>query len=281
VFIRTRQVTLGLSLTLLAALACLCCGSNPMQTTDAFANGLKSIPPETWNALSHKRIYFGHQSVGYNIVEGISRLEKDNPEIRLTLKETSDPRQITPGTFAHSRIGKNQEPLSKIAGFRQVMDSGVGNEVDVAFLKFCYVDFDERTDIDSLFQAYRSAMTALETAHPNVAFVHLTVPLQQFQFTWKPRLMRLLGMPVYGEAASRARLAFNEKMRAAYGKGNRLFDLADWESTSQDGNPYRVKIGGELLPSLVPEFTDDGGHLNSVGQVHVSRQLIRFLAGIG
>jgi hypothetical protein len=277
---RATSITFGFSLTLLTCLACLGCGSHPMNTPDAFANDLKSITPAQWNALAVKRIYFGHQSVGYNIVEGIGRLAKDNPEIRLTLKETSDPREMTQGTLAHSRIGKNQDPLSKIEAFRQVMDGGAASQVDVAFLKFCYVDFDERTDIELVFQAYRRAMTALETAYPNVIFVHLTAPIMEFHLTWKLRLKRMLGRPVAGELQNRARVAFNDKMRAAYGSGGHFLDLADWEAMSQDGSRYLVKLGDDYLPSLVPAYTKDGGHLNPVGQVHISRQLIRFLAGL-
>ena len=160
------------------------------------------------------------------------------------------------------------------------MENGMADKVDVAFLKFCFVDIDARTDTESLFQSYRSAMAALEAEYPKVTFVYLTAPIQQFPTGWKTWVKHLIGRTVDGEAENKARQAFNEKLRAAYGKGGRLFDLAEWEATSPDGTRYRMNIGGDSQPSLFPAYTEDNGHLNAAGQVHVSRQLLRFLAGL-
>ena len=56
--------------------------------------------------------------------------------------------------FAHSPIGTNMDPGSKIARFREIMDSGVGQAADIAFFKFCFIDVDHDTDIDALFESY-------------------------------------------------------------------------------------------------------------------------------
>ncbi len=40
---------------------------------------IKGVPAETWQKLSQKKIYFGHQSVGNNIIDGIKDIMKENP----------------------------------------------------------------------------------------------------------------------------------------------------------------------------------------------------------
>ena len=42
-------------------------GPNPMAD-------LSQITPEQWQALSQRTVYFGHQSVGANIVEGVREI---------------------------------------------------------------------------------------------------------------------------------------------------------------------------------------------------------------
>jgi lysophospholipase L1-like esterase len=37
---------------------------------------------------------------------------------------------------------------------------------------------------------------------------------------------------------------------------------------------------GQDVPALVPDYTEDGGHLNTVGRQRVARALVAFLAGL-
>ena len=46
---------------------------------------VKSVPESTWKKLSEKKIYFGHQSVGFNIIKGLEDILKENPQIKFTL----------------------------------------------------------------------------------------------------------------------------------------------------------------------------------------------------
>ena len=115
------------------------CGAGAHAGTDPRAL-IAGLSKTDFEHLSKKRIYFGHQSVGFNIVDGLLALEKANPEIGLTIKETRDPAQITSGVFAHGRVGQNQAPSSKIRDFTTTLEGGLGENVDVAFFKFCYVD---------------------------------------------------------------------------------------------------------------------------------------------
>jgi len=53
----------------------------------------------------------------------------------------------------------------------------MGSHVDIAFMKFCYVDGEAGTDIDSIFSAYRDTLARPEADFPGVIFVHMIVPL--------------------------------------------------------------------------------------------------------
>ena len=57
------------------------------------------------------------------------------------------------------------------------MRSGLGQHVDVAMMKLCYVDINSGTDVDALFATYRTTMAALQREVPGVTFIHVTVPL--------------------------------------------------------------------------------------------------------
>ncbi|BBO88550.1 hypothetical protein [Desulfosarcina ovata] len=80
---------------------------------------MKDIPDASWEKLSQKKIYFGHQSVGYNIIDGIKDLMKENPKIKLNIVETKDVNGIKGGFLAHSTVGKNTDPKSKIDDFNK------------------------------------------------------------------------------------------------------------------------------------------------------------------
>ena len=61
---------------------------------------VKDIPTAKWEKLSQKKIYFGHQSVGFNIIDGIKDLMKENPQIKLNIIETTDQSDFKSGLFA-------------------------------------------------------------------------------------------------------------------------------------------------------------------------------------
>src|SRR5690606_27425050 len=81
---------------------------------------LSDVPLEKLERLSQHTYFFGHQSVGVNIVDGLAVVLKDNPSIKLHVTKSEDTSQLTPGTFMHSRIGKNREPATKISAFERL-----------------------------------------------------------------------------------------------------------------------------------------------------------------
>lgn len=247
---------------------------------DSFSYGsLEKMPPEQWERLGQEKIFFGHKSVGNNILEGMETILEAHPEIRLTIMKTDDPAEIQPGRLAHAAVGKNGDPQSKIRDFAAKMRSGIGGKTDIAFFKFCYVDITSATDVQAVFAEYRDTMAGLKTAYPQTTFIHVTTPLMWRQLnTPKGMLKRLLGRG--GEADNAARHAYNELLRTEYQGKEPLFDLARLESIGPDGTVASFTWKGTAYPALVPEYTDDGGHLSPAGKTRMAEQLLVYLAGL-
>lgn len=235
-----------------------------------------SISKEMIDKLASKKIYFGHQSVGFNIIDGVKEIMLKNPNIKLNIKETRDPRDFDLPVFAHSNIGRNKEPISKIDDFKKVIESGVGNKVDIAFFKFCFVDVDEKTNAKELFKYYTESVSALASEYPKVNFVHSTVPLTTIQTGIKAKIKKLFGKSLWGEEDNIKRAIFNCMIIEKY--GNMVFDLAEAESTYPNGTKAQLYKNKSKFEYLISEYSHDGGHLNNVGKQRIAEELVKFLA---
>jgi hypothetical protein len=238
---------------------------------------LKGIPESTWTRLASERFYFGHQSVGYDIVNGVDDLVKLDPRIGLRIVETSDATAFDTPLFAHSKNGVNKKPDLKIEAFERAVDGALGNRVDVAFYKFCYVDITPETDVEALFETYRASMGRLRDRFPATTFVHVTSPVTVVESGPKAWAKRVLGRPLAGEAANAARTRFNRLMKSAYEGKEPVFDLAGVESTYPDGTASSFKWEGSTYPKLIAGYSYDGRHLNEPGRRWVAAHLLRFL----
>jgi hypothetical protein len=231
------------------------------------------VADEDIQRLASRRIFFGHQSVGADILDGVNDLTAGKLRIR---EGRSSELLATPGLL-HARLGKNEAPRSKVQDFEAALDALDGT-VDIAFFKFCYIDFDARTDVDALFTEYLAALHRLEAKYPKVTFVHLTVPLtvvSQGARAWLKKTV--LKQQPWGAAENAARHRFNTLLRTKL-SGRPLFDLAALESSRADGSSVSYAHEGQTLPALATEYSDDGQHLNSVGQRRVAGALLTFLA---
>lgn len=245
-------------------------GDIMVRSEDVPLTDLAQLPAARWQALAGKRIWFGHRSVGQDILAGVEAIAAELPQVALRIGEPAALRG-GPG-LAHALIGSNGDPASKLRDVTQQLEAARGTAIDVALMKFCYVDIDRGTDVERLFGDYRRAVAEWRRLHPETRFVHCTVPLCAPPATWKERLKNVLGR---GEAAVNLRReAFNRLLRAEYGGREPVFDLAAAESTLPDGT--RVTAGG--APCLAACYTTDGGHLDAVGRRVVARALLRVLA---
>ena len=256
------------------------CTGDKMKTPKSTLPQLNSVTAEKWQQLSQKKIYFGHQSVGYNILDGVRDLMSTNPQIKLNIIETKNPADLDAPAFAHSPVGENTNPKSKCEAFAEAMNNGLGEKTDIAFFKFCYIDFFPDTNVDEVFETYKNTISSLQSKYPQTIFVHVTTPLTTQQTGLKAMIKKIIGKQVSGYADNIVREKFNEKLRGYYEGKEPVFDLALVESTNQAGFREGFVHKGETGYALVPEYTYDGGHLNEKGRQAAAEQLLIVLSGL-
>ena len=224
--------------------------------------------------LARERVYFAHQSVGANILRGVEELAGEaGVPIRLVGAERAS--DVPAASFGHIFIPENGAPLQKLENFRAALGSA---PIDVALLKFCFVDITADTDVRALFSRYRETLVELHRSHPRTTFVHVTAPLTTVQTGWKALAKRLLGRAPYGVRENARRDEYNRLLRDVYAGREPVFDLARIESTAPDGTPVEVQWRGISVPALAEAYTDDGGHLNAKGRRRAAREMIAVLA---
>jgi len=245
---------------------------------------LTILKPEL-DKLKSKTIYFGHQSVGYNIIEGINDILKENNST-LKILEINNVDDISPFIFAHSWNGENLNPKSKIDSFVNFINNGAGNKLNIAFFKFCYVDIVSSTDIHKLFNYYKDTMIKLTAKYPKVKFIHFTAPLTTYKnlgliYKIKDIIKKVIGRETGKEKETNdniKRNEFNDLIRNEFGKS--VFDLAQFQSTYLNNERETFQQNSKNYFSLIPEYTDDGGHLNNIGRKIIAYQLLKFLSEI-
>jgi hypothetical protein len=241
---------------------------------------LSRVPADHWQALASRRTWFGHQSVGGNIAQGVADLAADGvAPIAAPVQVRPTDTALAPG-FSHGENGTNTDPQSKLDAFSRFVDGTLRGEVDVAFFKLCYVDITPTTDVAALAGAYQQMMRDLAARHPNVQFVHVTCPITVVTPPWKARLKRVLGRPEPGFAANAARERYNRLIREAYDGREPVFDLAVVESTRPDGSRETFRHAGETWPALVAAYSHDGRHLNRDGRRWAAANLLSLLASL-
>jgi hypothetical protein len=239
---------------------------------------LGEVPDTAWQSLGTKRIFFGHQSVGANIMEGVADVIREEPRIGLRVAGGEGALDDGAGVFAHGPVGKNGDPGFKTDDFARRIEGPLRGKVDVAFHKYCYVDITETTDVAAVFDHYQKTMARLRAEFPGVVFVHVTTPLVRVQSGPRAALKLLLGQSPGRYGGNFARERFNELMRDAYRGREPLFDLASTESTRPDGRREAIQSGKRSGYALVPAYTTDNSHLNEVGRRRVAEELLVFLA---
>ena len=225
-------------------------------------NAAETITKEQLEA-ARVPVFFGHQSVGRNILDGVTTVYSAKGVSAPELTELELGAQPAGNGIRHLASGKNGDPQSKLDAFDQALRSGLAGESGVALMKFCYVDIKWDTDVDALFEKYQQVLSALERDFPNVTFLHATTPLTTGPSGIKDRIKVLIGRD-----DNAARTRYNELVRAAYGP-DLLLDVAAIESTDP---------AGATANRLFPGYSSDGAHLNSTGGSLVAVGLLSLLA---
>ena len=221
--------------------------------------------------LAGRSVFFGHASVGGQLMTGLDRLLAANAGAAPRRLGTTSAAQVHAGIFAeHYFVADNGFPVEKMDEFRDALLAGagagrLGDVVDVAVMKLCYADFFDAVGFFAsggtaagLFARYQAHVQALEAAFPRLSLVHVTAPL-------------------YVDTATNARReAYNDLIRSTY-PASRVFDLALIESTDPSGHAV---TGAGGVRALYPGYSLDGGHLTPEAVDLVTRRLVLFLAGL-
>ncbi len=251
----------------------------------AYADGVKMTAymmnnnyKKKWQSLTSKKIFFAHQSVGFDIIDGIKNVTTGATG-KFNIVELKNISPLTAPGFYHSRVGKNTDPISKIDDFVRQMDEGIGNSADIAFFKLCFVDIRPETDIKKVFSHYTKTMVVLKKKYPQTKFVHLTVPLNTTIVTWKTKVKVMLKKKEIWEYDGNVRKnEYNALLRHQYAGKEPIFDLAYYESLYPDQSRASFFLNGQTFYDLAPEYTYDDGHLNEKGRQWVAEHLLNFLA---
>ncbi|MCP4748625.1 MAG: hypothetical protein GY874_21185 [Desulfobacteraceae bacterium] len=253
-----------------------CVSENSAGVPEGGYKKLSEVPDAIWAKVAKMKIFFGHQSVGFNIIDGINDIMKDNTKINLNIVETLDISQYEDGVFAHFRVGENFKSLSKIEHFKKIVLNNKNKNLDLSFLKLCYVDINKNTDIKKIFIQYQNAMGQVSK---EVKILHFTVPLQTNQTTWKTCLKSLLGRGDRWEYADNIkRNEYNNMLLSKYKNTRQFVDIAKIESTYDNGKREKFKANGKQYYSMIKEYTYDRGHLNEISRQKVANELLLALA---
>jgi hypothetical protein len=214
--------------------------------------------------VSRTRVFFGHQSVGMNVLDGVAGVYSAHGMAAPPIELEGTRPGPDGGFVCHASLGENQKPLGKIRDFDAKTRSGIGQQVDVAMMKLCYVDITADADLGALFAAYQGTIAALERDFPEVTFVAATVPLMTEQGQLSKLKSRLTGSGRFGPAENAARERLNALIRRDYAGGH-LYDLAAIESTAPDGSRATGTYQGQRYYRLHDGYASDSGHLNGEG----------------
>ena len=262
------------------------CGTNDEKEMDLTmatfpeATSLADVDPAALDRLAARRFFFGHQSVGRDLMDGLRRVLAAHPDVGMRVVESAEPHAVEGPALIEARIGRNREPATKAEAFSTILEAGFGKESGaVAMYKYCYVDVLPDTDPDRLFEDYAGRIEALRSAYPELTIVHFTLPLHTAGAGPGEWIRTRLGRPTQTRL-NHKRNRYNERLRARYGGVDPVFDLALLESTRPDGSRAFTRWRGAEVFMLAPEYTYDGGHLTEEAQDRLAERFLVFLADL-
>ncbi len=224
-------------------------------------DAVTALPQATMDAIGQQRWFFTHASVGGNLLAGLDDLHAASPARYqlvsswvgyddVQMQADPPPASPAPGTVYECDRG-NPGWADKL----QIFDNSLrqagwrGAAVDVVMDKLCFIDQ------DALAADTLASLTALRSSFPDSVIVSTTMPLTT------------------GEDADNVlRNQYNAELRAHANAGfSLLFDVADIEAHTPAGVQQTFQYGGQTWQKLYAGYTDDGGHLDTVGRQRVAQ----------
>ena len=250
-------------------------GSDPMAMEDLVAAS-ESLRPDI-ELLANVRGYFGHQSVGFNLLDGVADIAGDLGATNLRVIEVADLSSADGNGIFHREVGRNRYPNEKVDDFVADMRAMSDSPPDVALVKFCYADFPPEANVQAVFEHYQRAVDSLSQEYPHTVIVHSTVPLKARKMDLKSRVRRFFGREDRTDESNILRHEFSELIRSEYAS-QPIFDIMRFESTRTDGSRVSFSRDGREYYSMDPAYTYDGGHLNEFGRRLAAAEMVRVMA---
>lgn len=281
-------------LTMVSILLMTGCSSSPDLTKETWPTNF-DVDSAEWSKLESKRIYFGHQSVGMDVINGLQEISDISHSLNLnivdlspnvSLEEAKDLtlkyKETDEGYFAHGGVGENGKPLSKLRDFEKQIDEGFEGKLDIALFKFCYKDFNDKTDVSNVFHEYDNMVSRLQTKYPDLVIVHVTTPLRNPRPNgWKNRIKLFIDSKSFHEYEYNiVRSEYNDLLNEAYEGKSPIFDLALLESTRPDGTREAFEKNKKTYQRIYPKYTYDGGHLTPTGKRMLASGLLPSLIAL-
>jgi hypothetical protein len=274
-----RSLIITMTLSLFVALLQPGCQKNNYEMNEIYTqygSGTKNTG-EIIKKVSDLKIYFGHRSVGNDILGGIEQWENETG-VQLNKVESKDFSSLGDASLVHFRVGSNTDPRSKIDEFVSLVAQIPQEANPVAFFKLCYIDIVGNTDIDPLFEYYKEKMLYLKETYPNIRFMVTTVPLMGHQKGIKAIVKKMLGRQPTGVLGNIKRDEFNQRLIREFQGIMPVFDLGGIESIRPDGTKETYSFKGNEYPYMHKNYTYDYGHLTDFGAKTLSYNLLAFLA---
>lgn len=224
---------------------------------------------EQLEALAAARVFFAHQSVGQNVVDGLSVLAS-RAGVTLRIEEGRGAAPFARPGFIHARAGRDGDPLGKLAAFAALLDEGPGNAAGIALLELSYADFNADTHVPALFAAFQLRHAELQARYPALKLVVVTAGLTTVGRGLQAMVRNRMASGAFGERENVKRHEFNQLLRHTY--PGALLDLA-----AVQAGRCTFDRDGKQWPCLREELTDDGAHLNKLGRKEVARALVTAL----
>lgn len=234
---------------------------------------------EGLKVLGQERVFFGHQSVGNNILGGLREIINENPEAQLNFLNWTDSLHLSQTYFVGGFLGKNGKPMSKFDDYVRIVEKLSHANLSIALMKLCFIDVTQQTNVDQVFDEYIVTIESLKQKYPSTTFVHVTVPLTTEANIARRIYRSLRGRAIDYIADNSARERYNEKLRRHFAS-EPIFDLAAVESTHPNGNREGGQTSSGTYYSLAKEYASDEGHLNEYGRKIAARELVRTLAQV-
>lgn len=221
------------------------------------------------------RIFFGHQSVGQNLLNGLNSLmDSSAPQVNIIKvgKET----ELPPGPcLVHAYLGENANPTAKIRDFSEFLDKPQSQDWNAVLLKFCFLDITRNTNVSALFKRYEDTVASLKQRHPNWIFIHATAPLTRADGL-KAFVKKILGKRT-AEDDNMKRMEYDSLLVSTFGS-EPILDISRIESTHPDGSRESFTRSGSTYYEMAREYTLDGGHLNADGSRILAAEFVHVVA---